>query len=321
MNRYLLIDRTFRELDIPLKPAQHRELERNLQKNKPIEPIYVWNGYVLSGYERYDLYGKYNRMFRGQEMYFPRKSEAIVWACREQLKRKDLCKQAVCWLFHRLYDALAEIENRKAAKDQFQYRQLSPSYRSEYTIDSPKESTALLRQIGDEYNWNIATIRNYVRFGRHLDQLETMFPGFRIRVLKGEVEIPLMYMDALMQMPQQELEKMISDPDCRKLMPPESVISQIRMTRDPRYKKRIHVETAIKETPAYDPDADVNGLTYTVMAWVKAIKRADENMDFHNATWKGRENLQRALSALAIDIGSLFDKLEEAEHERIHQPD
>ena len=315
MNRYLLIDRAFRELDIPLQPAQHRELERDILKCKPVEPIYVWNGYVLSGYERYDLCEKHNRLFQGQEMYFPLKSEAIAWACREQLKRTDLNKQAVYWLFHRLYDALAEIENRKAAKDQFQYRQLSPSYRSEYAVRSPKGSTALLRQIGDEYNWNIATIRNYVRFGRQLDQLEKMFPGFRIRVLKGEVEIPLMYMDALMQMPQQELEKMISNPNCRKLMPPESVISHIRMTRDPRYKKRIHVETAIKETPAYDPDAEVNGLTYTIMAWVKAVKRISEHADFHKSTWKGRENLQRALSALANDIGNLFDKLEEAEHE------
>lgn len=315
MNRFLLIDKTFREIDIPLKPAQHRELEKQIKKSSVTEPVYIWNGYILAGYERYDLCEKHNRMYTGKVLYFPRKSEAVAWACREQLKRKDLCRQAVCWLLYRLYKALYEIENRKIAKEQFQYKLLSPSFRSERTSDSPKENTSLLIRIGDEYHWSKATIRNYVRFGRQLDQLEEMFPGIRIRILKGEVEIALMYMDALMHMPQEDLEKMISDPACRKLMPPESAINHIRAKRDPRYKRKVHVETAIKETPAYDPDADVNGLNYTIMAWIKALNRTRESVDFHNATKKGRENLYHALRALTIDIGCLVDKLEEVEHE------
>ena len=75
------------------------------------------------------------------------------------------------------------------------------------------------------------------------------------------------------------------------------------------------MKTAIKETPAYDPDAEVNGLNYTIMAWGKALNRTRESTDFHNATKKGREDLYRSLKALAIDVGCLVDKLEDAEHE------
>lgn len=168
-------------------------------------------------------------------MSFVRKNEAHAWICREQLKRKDLCRQAVCWLLYRLYKALLETENRKAAKERFQYKKLSPSRFNDTMPARQAENANLLKQIGNEYNLSKATIRNYVHFGTQLDQLEEMFPGTRIRILKGELDVPIMFMDALMQMPREDLGKMIADPQCQKLVPPKEIVTEIRKARDGYY--------------------------------------------------------------------------------------
>ena len=141
-----------------------------------------------------------------------------------------------------------------------------------------------------------------------------MFPGTRIRILKGELDIPIMFMNALMQMPREELWKMISDPQCQKLVPPKEIVTEIRNARDPRYKNRIHVETAIKETPAYDPDAELSGLTYTIGAWIRAINHT-EGSNLQNTTREGKERLRGALIRLKIETECLYRMLEEKEHE------
>lgn len=317
MYRILIPENSFRELNIPLPPAQYRDLEKRIRKGLSVEPVPVWHTYVLSGYERYELSEKYHRNYPVNDMHFTRKHEAIAWICRQQLERKDLHRQAVCWLIYRLYKALLEIEKQKAAKDLFRYKQLSPSLRSGSSEVAVSENYTLMKAIGGEYGYHESTIRNYVRYGRQLDQLEEMFPGIRLRILKGEVEVPIMFMNAVVQMPKEQLAALIADPMCRKLLPPDDVQMKIRLARDTRYRNqdRIHVNMGIKETPAYDPDAELNRLTYTIGTWSKTIRRTDETADFRNATWKGRENLYRALMGLVLDMKNLSDKLEALENE------
>ena len=310
MHRYLIFDQDFRDLDIPLQPSQYRDLVKKVEKSIPIEPLPVWHGLLLKGHDAYLQLLKFHRHFTCKEMHFSRKSEAIAWICRQQLKRKDLVRPAVCWLLYRLYEALLDAENRKIAKERFQYKQLSPSNRCTQEKETPKENTAVLQLVGEEFHYDKQTIRRYVQFGRHLEHLNDMFPGIRIRVLKGEVEVAIMYMDALMEMPQEELKKMITDPQCRKLRPPEKTIKEIRLLRDSKRRRRSHVHTAIKETPAYDPDAELNGMTYTVGAWIKAITRTGKTADLIHATAGGKERLQQALNELSTEANNLYRILE-----------
>ena len=100
------------------------------------------------------------------------------------------------------------------------------------------------------------------------------------------------------------------DPQCRKLRPPEKVIQEIRLLRDSKRRRRAHVQTAIKETPAYDPDAELNGLTYTVGVWIKTIARTGKTADLAHATTSGKDRLQHALSELTMETDSLYRILE-----------
>ena len=315
MYRLLIENRSFRELYIPLRPVLRRELDKRIRKSAPVEPIMVWRNNILLDYEKYDLCMKYHRTYFCKDLYFRRKSDAIAWICREHLKRVDLCKPAIAWLISRLYEALREIENQKEAKDQFAYKILSPSYRSEEYTASPVENTDVMKQLAEEFHLHWRTVRYYVLFGRQLDELEALFPGTRIRVLRGELEISIRYMDILMNMPRKDLEEMVQNPECRKLIPPPELIREKERSRNSNGRKEIHVKTAIKETPAYDPDADLNGLSYTAGAWTKALKRASDNAVFQNATPEGKARLYDALCDLERETGKMISLLEVRENE------
>lgn len=310
MFRFLLADETFRALNIPISPASRKEMERKVRKGESVDPIVSWNGYILTGYEQDDLYLKYHRSVSTKEMYFPRKSDAIAWLCQQQLKRTDLIWTAKAWLISRLYEALREVAQRQIAKEEFQYRQLSPSLRAANNFGPPKENNTILKQLGAEYNYHKETIRRYVRFGRQLDELERMVPGIRYRILTGDLEVMIRHMPALMKMPAEHLKEMADDKNFKALLPPSDFLAKSEAKKDARHKTNIHVEPGIKQMPEFDPDAELNGLRYTIPAWKKAIIRTAMRTDFSRITDVGKASLKQALCELITEAECLGRMLE-----------
>ena len=310
MFRFLLADETFRALNIPISPTSRREMERKIRKGETVDPIISWKGFILTGYEQDDLYLKYHRSAHTKEMYFPRKSDAIAWLCQQQLKRDDLIWTARAWLLSRLYEALRDVANRQVAKEEFQYRQLSPSPRTSEVFGPAKENPVILRHLGSEYDYHKETIRRYVRFGRQLDELEEMVPGIRIRILTGDLGVMIRHMPALVRMPEERIKEMVEDKNCKMLLPPSEFIEKSEDKKEVRQKNNIHVETGIKQMPEYDPDAELNGLRYTIPAWRKAILRTAVRTDFSRITDSGKEGLKQALRELVMEAECLGKMLE-----------
>ncbi len=305
MFRLLLSDTTFRALNIPISPEARKELDRKIQRNEPTEPVISWNGFILTGYELDDLCLKYRKSPAIKEMLFPRRTDAIAWLCREQLKRSDLTWSGKAWLISRLYEALRDISKRKSAKATFQYRQFSPSPRvAEYTCP-PQESPSILKQLGSEYHLHKETIRRYVQFGRKLDRLEEKIPGIRVRILTGSLTVMMTHMSALLKMPSEQLDRIANDRHTRQLVPPSEYYKPVPQNRTGTRKSSVKVETAIKKMPEYDPDADINGLRYTVSAWRNTIARTTLQADLGNATLTGKNSLKQELRKLIFDTDNL----------------
>ena len=311
MYKILLENATFRELNIPISPEKRMEMDRKIRKSEPVDPIITWNSYVLKGYEQHDLSRKYHRNIPIQIMYFARKTEAIAWLCREQMKRTDLTWTGRAWLISRLYDALLEISRQQIAKENFQYRQITPSPSTEKREKAAHENRLLLEELGQKYNCHRDTIRRYVQFGRRLDMLEEKIPGIRNRILTGGLNVMMAHMPALLKMPLEQLESMADNGDIRRLRPPAELYNIPQRNRKHRKKKSIQVKTGIKQMPEYDPDADLNGLRYTIGAWRKAINRTKNQADFGRATAAGKVRLKQELDKLMSETESLCKILEE----------
>ena len=305
MFRLLLSDTTFQSLNIPISPEARKELERKIQKNEPTDPIISWKGFILTGYEQDDLCLKHHRSPAIKEMDFPRRTDAIAWLCRQQLKRADLHWAGKAWLISQLYEALREIARRQKAKDEFRYRQFSPSLQTEKILKPPQESVSILKQLGTEYHLHKETIRRYVQFGRKLDKLEEKVHGTRVRILTGDLSVMMTHMSALLKMPTEQLEKIANDRHIHQLIPTPEYYTPVPQHRKSSRKDSIHVETAIKKMPEYDPDADVNGLRYTVSAWRSSIARTVLHADMSHTTTAGRNSLKQELRKLIFDTDNL----------------
>ena len=319
---FLLVDNEFRILNIPLPPEKRRQLDEQVRKRGRTPPIPTWNSYVLTQYDLYDLCLKYHTLFFTEDKTFPSRHHVLAWICRQQLMRNDLVKPARVWLLYRLYKAEKAVAKRKESKDYFQYRQLSPSQRDSGPAVDPNRYPEVLLQLSAEYRLHPDTLIRYHSFGKKLDWLESQFPGVRVRILTGKLEVQLSHMNPLMEMPREQLREMIDDPRCRKLIPPKNEkLPENKPETARRKRTKIVLQTAIKQTPEYDPDAVLKGLGYTVAAWRKTLAQTMEKPLLHTATESGKEQIRAMLQGLTEETNRLLIHLEEKTDERVYESD
>lgn len=318
---FLMVDYEFRTLNIPLPPEKYRAMEEQIRKNRQPMPLFTWNRYVLCQYDIYELCEKYHRMFNTEDKNFPSRIHAAAWICRLQLLRNDLARPARAWLLYRLYKAEKAIEKKKQSKDYFQYRKLSPSTRDTKPLISTTRYPDVLLQIAAEYRIHPDTLIRYNAFGKKIDQLEIMIPGSRARILTGKLEIRMNQMSAVLEMPREQLQKMLENPRCRKLTPPETSAPRSKPETSRNKKPKIILQTAIKQTPEYDPDAVLKGLGYTVAAWRKTLAQTMEKPRLRTATESEKQQICAMLHELTAETDKLIHHLEEKADERVYEPD
>ena len=295
----MLEDAEFRSLNLPLSDEAARMLEQMIRKGYCHDPVIVWQGRIIEGYERYELYQRYQMPWLIREKNFRDRCQAIIWICRRQLERGDLNPNAEAWLISRLYAA------------EFRSREQSPALFPEGKSDlQPGVKGDIQQKICNDCHISEATLRRYVIFGKQLDELEERFPGIRQRILTGELKVAREHMKALLEMPEAVFRRMAEDPACRKLVPPNqdrSKTGALRLLR--RMPPQSKPLTGIKQMPAYDPDAELNGLTFTVGAWERTVSRTRKLANFQAATREDKEHLLRALAALTAEIRELNHEL------------
>lgn len=67
-------------------------------ENGCLEPLVVWNGKIVDGHTRYRICWQHGIPFSYIEMDFESVSDAVVWAIREQLARRNLTSFQRCEL-------------------------------------------------------------------------------------------------------------------------------------------------------------------------------------------------------------------------------
>ncbi len=67
-------------------------------------------------------------------------------------------------------------------------------------------------------------------------------------------------------------------------------------------RPRKEVSLPIKDTPKYDPDAEILSLTLTIPSWISSMERACAMTDFAQTTESARYNLLWKLISLNAEI-------------------
>ena len=153
----------------------------------------------------------------------------------------------------------------------------------------------LFTQLGPEFGCSEPTIRRFVSYYKAIENLRLIMPELVIELLSGEIKLAIENTRNLLKRPRQDIPKIVErlrsgDEKVYELFP-ERIVK-------PTMQKEKRAGVTVKDTPKYDPDAQVVGLTYTVPSWINAIDRVSTSDNLYNVSTSARKKLIKELSAL-----------------------
>lgn len=271
VNPVLKIDPEFESRIPPLTSDEFQQLEQNiLSEGAVLMPLIVWGDTIVDGHNRYKIVQTHPEIiFEVFEKDFDNRYEALAWICKNQLGRRNL----------------TPIQKQVLYGEQYEAEKMVDSFRgNQYT--SPRESAAgqndpqqnyrhhTRQRIAQEAGVSEATIKRYSQYTQGVSAAEEVSPGFRQKVLSGNIKPTQKEMQAVAR----------ASPEERK-----SVIDQVfrrgrKSPNEVRGKKRKKLPDVTLNTTA---DADEH--TVTVESAVKQfewkVTRALQSFDATLDDW------------------------------------
>ena len=258
MNEPLTVDEEFKSIIPPLTREEYANLEASLRSEGCREAIIAWNGVIVDGHNRYELCRKWNIPYRVMNISFSSREAAVSWICLNQLSRRNLTREAYKYLIGKRYDA------EKAACEQ----RNAPG-RNQYSVPSHGVAQWTSRRLAGEYNLTHSTVERYGVYSRSLDRIEEARPGVLPDLLSGRCRISQQNLIALSRMPGETVNRVLD-----KLLPAGRDVRSLPLkVTGGVISDEEKLDPRIKEMPPPDPDAELNGLLYTVPTWIGMMRR------------------------------------------------
>lgn len=295
----LKIDPQYEKLIPPLSAEEFKYLEENIKRDGCREPLCIWKKTIIDGHNRYKICTANNIPFHIQEIEFNSKEDAIDWICINQLGRRNISEDTKRYLIGKRYEAEKIINARKNLKGVNQYTVRKPD---EKTGNRARTATALAR----EYNIASATVRKYADYSRTIDKLAQKNPELFSEIFKGNIKISYKNMCKLNKKHSETIKNIKKELD--KKTQKNISYSELKKMLSERSVNSIQVK--VKEMPAYDPDADISSLAYTIPAWVSSLERTFSLVDFNKITPQARLRVQDELKKLKETIDIMLEATE-----------
>ena len=261
----LKVDEEFRTIIPPLTTEEYANLERSLGEEGCREAIRVWEGIIVDGHNRYEICRKWGIAFRVIWMSFSSREAAMSWICLNQLSRRNLTREAYKYLIGKRYDIEKAAMRNIAGKNQYS----ASEGESDESGSSAARRTSC--RLAKEYHLTHTTVERYGKFSRSLDRIEQAKPGILPSILSGRCRISLRNIGLLGGMKEEQIRSVLDtvhhSDDAVSLRKTGELIRQQENTEERQ------LDVRIKEMPGYDPDAEVNGLMFTIPTWISMIVR------------------------------------------------
>ena len=174
-------------------------------------------------------------------------------------------------------------------------------------------------QIGQDFGYVHPSLKRLVNYANSIDYLQRILPDIALDILNGKTRLSLPDTIILAKMEFPEICSIIERISCEKT--PVSVIinEQKELRKKPEKRgrpKRKFLETprtSVKDTPLYNPDAQVNALVYTIPSWVSMVDRVSACTDFHEISPASRNNLVEGLKKISAAADTMLTQIMEEE--------
>lgn len=311
----LKINPDFKFLISPLQRREYLQLEENIIKDGCREPIVVWDGVIIDGHNRYEICTRHQIPFAIQEMDFECIEAAFAWICSNQLGRRNITEETRKFLIGRQYDAekralkkhTKQVENGIIPEDT-----TLPYVPEEVVERTPGERhNPTASRIANENHISHGTVEKYAIYSRAIDTIARKEPAIVPKILGGKYKISHNNIVELSKLPPEDIKKV-----GRRIERMKQPFVQYKNTRGiiPKAAEQsedVPPAPSIKDMPAFDPDAEITGLTLTIPSWGSSIERVRTKSDLTIVSDKARQKLVTALTELTERIFDMLTDIEE----------
>lgn len=314
----LILDDEFEHLIPPLSSEENQMLEESLLQNGCRDPLSIWDGTILDGYNRYRICQKHNIPYRTVTIDIDDRDEAINWICSNQMARRNISEETRRYLIGKQYEAAKRIGSRNpSGANQYTQSEVSPRILGKPLQDLRKHGIATL--IGQEYHVSHATVEKYGRYARALDYIKTIDSTIVPGILRGSIHIGQDNLIDLSTLSPQEIRSVTSD---MPLEAPyhcdrETIIGSLMKNREdsesidePMLSPQAKA-ISVKDMPAFDPDAVIASLTLTIPSWRSSMKRTTSNAKFETVSSEAKAALRQELFSLIRTAKAIMRRIKE----------
>lgn len=308
----LKIDKEFKRLILPMISTEYKQLETQIKQNGCKDPIIIWKGFIIDGYEKYEICINNGIPFETKEMEFESRADVIVWICVKQLSRKTITHEMHKYLVGMQFEAEKQINQRKNIASVDQYTEQIA--RGQTNAQPPVLLTGIktAQRLAEEYHIAYGTVNKYGTYAKAINILSERVSELATRILSGRCKISHESVIEISKMSGDDLREIN-----RKLNSKKNPVFNYNISRTTTGgKKENSVQYAltiggVKDMPAYDPDAEITRLALTVPSWIGSIERTDDNTTYNCITPEARKALLTQLINLNMATQKMIDKLKE----------
>lgn len=313
---HLQIDSEFRLMVAPSQESKQTELDRRRMHPGAAVPIRAWENKILVDHEMYSFCYYHDIPIQVSRIPLKSREDAIIWICRNQLKRTDLTDEMTKFLIGKQFCAEKSRGSKaKAAVRKAVFSQKRAPGDPPVSVVYDATIIQAAERVGEEYRFTAETIRKYGVYASLLEQLNFQSPQLVQAILCGMIYLSHDNLSAICGMTPEEIRSVTQYflyESNRK--PTFSKYKAERATLKKTPQKFSLPAGSIKEMPDFDPDAAVASLALTIPSWVRSIQRTESNTTFPHISNKARQQLIMELESLTATIESILFHLKEDHH-------
>ena len=290
------------EIERIIQPYSESTISRIIDECKRDEDkaitVCVWNNVLLTSAFLYQKAIDQNVNIRIRQLDFNSKLEAIIFVCMQQLNRKDLTESFHKYLVGRAY--ISEYFHVNLEKN-------VSKLQSAMMLATPLKLAA-------------GTVLKYGEYAKAIDYVYSIEPLLSEYILNERIRLSHNNTIELTRIPKDNLKRLLEAIETKGLQkityadmrfetqynPPKG-LKPSKVIRNEESDEKL----AIRQLPAYDPDAQVSSLALTVPSWTSSINRVTDATDFSKISNAARNRLMRSLGQLCESIEIIKLAIEE----------
>ena len=311
----LNIDTEFKTLIRPLSRGEHPQLEANLVNDGCRDPIIAWNGTIVDGHNRYEICNRLHIPYAVRDIEFDSREEAIVWICNNQLGRRNITEETRKYLIGRQYEAEKVIGFHRNRDGHNQWSATSDTESEESSAERERRESGrrTAGRLGKKYHISSGAVQKYAKYSAALDAVGDKAPELVPQILSGNYKISHDNLVTLSMMDAEDVRAL-----SQKVGRGNSAFVRYSESRkdfsdEPAGKPgpKPAELPAIKTMPAFDPDAEVAGLTLTIPSWMSSIDRTKNNANLNSVSSMAKGRLEEALESLESKVQEMLKAIKE----------